>query len=52
MPKLQRHDYYDVARDMNWDFTYVSDKEVFRKNCRRASASRIPSGGAGTSPTS
>jgi hypothetical protein len=29
MPKLQRRDYYDTARDMNWAFSYVSEDEVF-----------------------
>ena len=29
MPKLQRHDYYDTARDMNWAFTYVPEEEAF-----------------------
>ena len=29
MPKLQRQDYYDTARDMNWAFSYVKDEDVF-----------------------
>ena len=29
MPKLQRQDYYDTARDMNWAFSYVKDENVF-----------------------
>lgn len=29
MPKLQRHDYYDTARDMNWAFSYVDEKDAF-----------------------
>ena len=29
MPKLQRHDYYDIARDMNWAFTYVPEEDAF-----------------------
>jgi toluene monooxygenase system protein A len=29
MPKLQRRDYYDTARDMNWAFSYVNEDEVF-----------------------
>lgn len=29
MPKLNRSDWYDLARDMNWDFKYVTYDEVF-----------------------
>lgn len=29
MPKLQRPEYYDLTRDMNWRFRYVSEGEVF-----------------------
>jgi len=29
MPKLLRSDWYDLARDTNWTFRYVSEKEVF-----------------------
>lgn len=31
MPKLNRSDWYDLARDMNWDFKYVTYDEVFPK---------------------
>jgi toluene monooxygenase system protein A len=29
MPKLDRTAYYDFTRDMNWQFRYVSETEVF-----------------------
>ncbi|GBD41186.1 Toluene-4-monooxygenase system protein A [bacterium HR39] len=29
MPKLQRQQYYDLTRDMNWHFRYVDEAEVF-----------------------
>lgn|GEM_PF-6309131 len=29
MPKLQRQQYCDLVRDMNWHFTYVREEDVF-----------------------
>jgi toluene monooxygenase system protein A len=29
MPKLERSEWYDLCRDMNWCFKYVTDAEVF-----------------------
>ena len=29
MPKLERSEWYDLCRDMNWQFKYVTDAEVF-----------------------
>ncbi|WP_040790839.1 aromatic/alkene/methane monooxygenase hydroxylase/oxygenase subunit alpha [Nocardia paucivorans] len=29
MPKLSRSDWYDLSRDMNWTFRYVTEDEVF-----------------------
>ncbi len=29
MPKLQRNDYFDTTRDMNWDLSYVTEEEAF-----------------------
>ncbi|HEX2911064.1 MAG TPA: aromatic/alkene/methane monooxygenase hydroxylase/oxygenase subunit alpha [Chloroflexia bacterium] len=29
MPRLKRSDWYDLARDMNWNFKYVRYEEVF-----------------------
>lgn len=29
MPRLTRSHWYDIARDMNWNFKYVSEEEVF-----------------------
>ena len=29
MPKLERSQWYDLSRDMNWQFKYVSEAEVF-----------------------
>ena len=29
MPKLERQDYYELTRDMNWSPSYVSDEELF-----------------------
>ena len=29
MPKLERSEWYDLSRDMNWQFKYVRDTEVF-----------------------
>ena len=29
MPKLSRSDWYDLARDTNWTFRYVTEDEVF-----------------------
>ena len=29
MPKLERSEWYDLCRDMNWRFKYVTDAEVF-----------------------
>ena len=29
MPQLPRSEWYDLTRDMNWDFTYVTDEQVF-----------------------
>jgi toluene monooxygenase system protein A len=29
MPKLRRSDWYDIARDMNWTFRYVTHEEAF-----------------------
>jgi toluene monooxygenase system protein A len=29
MPKLERSQWYDLCRDMNWQFKYVTGAEVF-----------------------
>lgn len=29
MPKLERSQWYDLCRDMNWNFKYVTEEEVF-----------------------
>jgi hypothetical protein len=29
MPTLERSEWYQLSRDMNWQFKYVSDAEVF-----------------------
>ena len=29
MPKLERSQWYDLSRDLNWHFKYVKDEEVF-----------------------
>ena len=29
MPKLERSQWYDLSRDMNWSFKYVTEEEVF-----------------------
>ena len=29
MPKLSRSDWYDLARDTNWTFSYVKEGDVF-----------------------
>src|SRR5258707_7231861 len=29
MPKLERSQWYDLSRDMNWPFKYVTEAEVF-----------------------
>ena len=29
MPKLERSQWYDLSRDMNWNFKYVTEEEVF-----------------------
>ena len=29
MPKLERSQWYDLARDMNWRFKYVTEAVVF-----------------------
>jgi toluene monooxygenase system protein A len=29
MPKLERPQWYDLCRDMNWQFKYVTEAEVF-----------------------
>jgi toluene monooxygenase system protein A len=29
MPKLERSQWYDLCRDMNWHFKYVTEAEVF-----------------------
>jgi len=29
MPKLERSQWYDLCRDMNWSFKYVTEAEVF-----------------------
>lgn len=31
MPQLNRSDWYDLARDMNWVFKYVTYEQVFPK---------------------
>jgi len=31
MPRLQRTQWYDLTRDMNWQFKYVTEEEVFPK---------------------
>jgi toluene monooxygenase system protein A len=28
MPKLERSQWYDLYRDMNWNFKYVTEEEV------------------------
>ncbi len=28
MPKLERSQWYDLSRDMNWSFKYVTEEEV------------------------
>ena len=32
MPRLARSEWYDLIRDMNWNFRYVSTEEVFPKD--------------------
>ena len=34
MPKLSRSDWYDLARDTNWSFRYVTEDEVFPEALR------------------
>ena len=29
MPKLERSQWYDLSRDMNWNLKYVTEEEVF-----------------------
>ena len=29
MPKLERSEWYELCRDMNWHFKYVTEAEVF-----------------------
>ena len=29
MPALPRSEWYDLTRDMNWNFSYVTDEQVF-----------------------
>jgi hypothetical protein len=29
MPKLERSQWYDLCRDMNWQFKYVTEAELF-----------------------
>ncbi len=29
MPQLPRSDWYDLTRDMNWNFTYVAEEQVY-----------------------
>lgn len=29
MPKLERSQWYDLSRDINWSFKYVTGEEVF-----------------------
>jgi len=29
MPRLERSQWYDLSRDMNWEFKYVTEAEVF-----------------------
>ena len=29
MPQLPRSEWYDLTRDMNWNFSYVTDEQVF-----------------------
>lgn len=31
MPKLERSQWYDLCRDINWSFKYVTEEEVFPK---------------------
>lgn len=49
MPKLQRQEYYDTARDMNWDFSYVTEEEAFPEVLSKSFGT---TGGAGMNPTS
>jgi len=35
MPRLGRSEWYDLARDMNWNFRYVSHEEVFPEELSR-----------------
>lgn len=36
MPKLERSQWYDLCRDMNWSFKYVTEEEVFPNRFRKA----------------
>jgi len=38
MPKLERSQWYDLCRDMNWRFKWLKDTEVFPKRFRAAMA--------------
>jgi toluene monooxygenase system protein A len=31
MPKLERSEWYDITRDMNWRLRYVSEEEAWPK---------------------
>ncbi|ABD09600.1 toluene 4-monooxygenase protein A [Frankia casuarinae] len=43
MPKLARSDWYDLARDTNWSFGYVSEQDVFPEEL--SGTGRVPAEG-------
>jgi hypothetical protein len=51
MPKLERSEWYELRRDMNWHFKYVTDAEVFPEALSQSHGNRPRPGGTGTSRT-
>lgn len=51
MPKLERSQWYDLSRDMNWRFKYVTRKKFSPKRFRKAMTYPRPRGGTGMSLT-
>ena len=51
MPKLERSQWYDLCRDMNWRFKYVTEAELFPEGLSQSHACPRRHGGTGMSLT-
>ena len=50
MPTLKRDDWIDLARKLDWDYSYVREEDVFPEILSGRPGFRTQRGSTGTSP--